>query len=53
MHVARQLKEGMWTSKLGPDEDIEHNTLDALEGELYGAVTQVLKRPLTTRSAWE
>lgn len=53
MHVARQLKDGTWTSKLGPDEDIEHNTLDALEGELYGAVIKILKRPLTTRSAWE
>ncbi len=27
MHVARQLEDGTWTSKLGEDEDIGHNTL--------------------------
>jgi len=45
-HAARQLADGRWTSKLGPLEDIEHNTLDALEGEVYGEVVLLLKRPV-------
>ena len=44
-HAARQLPSGAWTSKLGNAEDIEHE-LRALESEVYGAVTLILKRPL-------
>ncbi|MEE3717624.1 hypothetical protein V2H45_12740 [Tumidithrix elongata RA019] len=44
-HVARQLPSGMWTSKLGRYEDIEHE-LDGLVGELYGSVRQCMKRAL-------
>jgi hypothetical protein len=33
-HMARQLRDGTWTSKCGGDEDITHYTLDALES--YG-----------------
>lgn len=43
-HVARQLFNGKWTSKLGQDEDIEHDKLQGLEGERYGQVSQVMKR---------
>ncbi len=43
-HAARQLDNGNWTSKLGPLEDIEH-TLEGLIGDMYGVVTQFLKRP--------
>lgn len=32
--MARQLRDGTWTSKLGAEEDITHFTLDALES--YG-----------------
>jgi hypothetical protein len=32
-HAARQLENGKWTSKLGNCEDIEHETLDCLNGE--------------------
>lgn len=46
-HVARQTKSGRWTSKLGDWEDIEHNTLAALEGEFYGKAVQILKRAVT------
>jgi len=42
-HAARQLSTGLWTSKLGDWEDIEHR-LHALEGELYGSVAMLLKR---------
>ncbi|NET55965.1 MAG: hypothetical protein F6K47_07285 [Symploca sp. SIO2E6] len=39
-HVARQLSNGGWTSKLGSYEDIEHSTLAGLEGAepAYGVV---------------
>jgi hypothetical protein len=42
-HAARQLPTGVWTSKLGEAEDIEHE-LRALEGEVYGRVALILKR---------
>lgn len=47
-HMARQLETGVWTSKLGQAQDIEHVTLQDLEGGVYGYVAQVLKRPKTT-----
>ncbi len=43
-HAARQKESGVWTSKLGELEDIEHTTLSALEGPDYGAVAQIMKR---------
>lgn len=42
-HVARQLPDGKWTSKVGKWEDIEHDLL-ALEGERYGQAVQLMKR---------
>jgi hypothetical protein len=36
-HAARQLADGKWTSKLGPDEDIEHLSPDSL-ADWYGSV---------------
>ena len=43
-HAARQLPQRGWTSKLGSLEDIEHDTLQALEGDRYGKVVLGLKR---------
>ena len=43
-HAARQLVSGKWTSKVGRGVDIEHNTLEALSGDLYGDVVLFLKR---------
>lgn len=43
-HAARQLSGGRWTSKLGRAEDIEH-ALHDLEGDLYGTVVLLMKRP--------
>jgi hypothetical protein len=43
-HAARQLPDGAWTSKLGALEDVSH-PLGALDGDAYGTVVQVLKRP--------
>lgn len=45
-HAARQLPSGIWTSKIGDEEDIEHHTLAALQGSSYGKVGAVLKRPM-------
>jgi len=51
IHAARQLSDGRWTSKLGDWEDIEHDTLEALQsgafdnGFGYGKVGQIMKRP--------
>ena len=42
-HAARQLPNGRWTSKLGRDEDIEHE-LEGLAGSHYGAVVLFLRR---------
>jgi hypothetical protein len=45
-HVALQLKNGSWTSKLGDYEDIEHKSLECLEddGEMYGWVARYMRR---------
>lgn len=45
-HAARQLASGLWTSKLGQLERIEHELRD-LEGDSYGRVAMVMKRPST------
>jgi len=43
-HAAVQLQNGHWSSKLGPFEDIEHFTLEVLNGPCYGDVVGYLKR---------
>jgi hypothetical protein len=37
-HAARQLRNGLWTSKLGPSFDITHGTPYTIEGDQYGVV---------------
>jgi hypothetical protein len=52
-HAARQLSDGSWCSKLGQWEDIQHQTLEALEtgedenyqGLAYGKVALIMRRP--------
>lgn len=44
-HAARQLVSGVWTSKVGQLQDIEHVSLRGLEGQEYGTVARVLKKP--------
>ncbi|MCK4391473.1 hypothetical protein KAX17_01030 [Candidatus Bipolaricaulota bacterium] len=44
-HMARQLDDGTWTSKLGADEDISHDSPDVLAGGIYGKVVRYLQRP--------
>jgi len=44
-HAALQLASGVWTSKLGPFEDIEHPAVNAVNGPVYGSVVCYLSRP--------
>lgn len=46
-HAARQLQDGTWTSKLGPWEDIAHQSVDGVAGAEYGAPVVFLRRPVT------
>lgn len=43
-HAAKQINQDIWTSKLGDLEDITH-TLSGIEGEAYGKVARILRRP--------
>jgi hypothetical protein len=43
-HVARQLSDGKWTSKLGNEEDIEHDAPESVAGGIYGEVVLFMKR---------
>ena len=43
-HAARQLPNGLWTSKLGPLNDIQHGSPEAIEGEFYGKVAMYMKK---------
>jgi len=43
-HAARQLKNGLWTTKFGDFEDIIHLDLKCIEGPLYGKISTFLKR---------
>ncbi len=47
-HAARLLADGAWTSKLGRGHDIEHSTLDGLEGATYGTVAVFMRKAITT-----
>jgi hypothetical protein len=43
-HAARQLPSGIWISKCGGLEDIQHETLSAVEGNDYGKAVVFLHR---------
>lgn len=43
-HVARQLESGVWTSKCGKLQDIQHATLAAVEGRIHGQSVVYLHR---------
>lgn len=46
-HVARQLANGKWTSKLGGSVDIEHDELRAVSCGLFGDVAVLMRRKNT------
>lgn len=43
-HMARQLEDGTWTSKLGQSVDVMHVTPDAVADGLYGKAVKFLRR---------
>ncbi len=43
-HMARQVADGSWTSKLGGLEDIRHGEVNGVAGSEYGNVIAFLKR---------
>lgn len=43
-HAARQLQNGIWTSKLGMENDISHE-LEGLSGKQYGKPVLFMRRP--------
>lgn len=45
-HVARQLANGAWTSKLGGLEDISHVDVGGVAGSDYGEVATFMRRPI-------
>jgi hypothetical protein len=47
-HTARQMPSGKWTSKLGVDVLIEHDTAEDVAEGAYGTLSQFMKRPLQT-----
>lgn len=47
-HMARQLSDGAWTSKLGRLEDISHVDAAAVGGTDYGEIGAFLRRPETS-----
>jgi len=49
-HAARQLRSGRWVSKLGDQEDIEHEKVGYLKNLSYGSATHFLRR---RRTDWE
>jgi hypothetical protein len=49
LHAARQQNNGRWISKLGEQEDIDH-ALHDLEGEMYGKVVLIMRRPAAERT---
>ena len=44
-HAALQLPNGRWASKLGREDDIEHDSEKGVSGDNYGAVVAYMKRP--------
>ncbi len=45
LHTAKQLTSGRWTSKLGSLIDIDHVSLECLEGREYGKAKLFMRRP--------
>lgn len=45
-HMARELGDGVWQSKLGSFQDIRHHTLDSVETRVYGKAKYFMKKRL-------
>lgn len=44
-HAARQLRSGLWASKLGESYDIHHGSPYTLESNIYGRVYCIMRAP--------
>jgi hypothetical protein len=49
-HAAWQLPNGIWTSKLGRADDIEHDSPHDVAGGIYGETVTVMKRSTAVAS---
>jgi hypothetical protein len=45
-HMAREIGDGVWYSKLGDEQDIRHHVFDAVENQIYGEARYFMRRPL-------
>ncbi|SRR6266498_3617854 len=45
-HMARELGDGVWYSKLGDEQDIRHHTFDAVENQIYGVAQYFMRKRL-------
>jgi hypothetical protein len=45
-HMARELADGVWGSKMGDAQDIHHHSLEGIEGDRYGKAEYFMRRPL-------
>ena len=43
-HASRQLRNGFWTSKLGPSFDIQHSDPNSIIGYCYGEVACIMQQ---------
>ena len=49
-HVARQLDDGSWTSKLGAWEDIRHLEVSSVECNWYGHIARIMRKQRVERT---
>jgi hypothetical protein len=51
-HASRMLESGRWGSKCGLHEDIQHDSLSAVEGSAYGTALQFMHRRRDGKPFW-
>lgn len=52
-HMARELGDGIWYSKLGDEQDIRHHILSAVENADYGEAKYFMRKPLEGYPRWK
>jgi hypothetical protein len=52
-HMARELGDGVWHSKLGEEQDIRHYVLDAVENQVYGKPSYYMRKRIPGISRWQ
>jgi hypothetical protein len=51
-HMARELGDGVWHSKLGKFQDIRHHKLEGAESRLYGQAKYFMRKRIKGTSRW-